>query len=348
MKSVKVGVLGATGAVGQRFLSLLDRHPFFRTSALVASERSAGKTYGEATNWVLEEPMPESLRTQEVVSDTFDLDCDVLFSAVPSKTAEKLERDFAKRGYKVFTNASDNRMKEDVPLVITEINPDHLALVETQASYKEGGFVVANGNCTGIVMTLSLKPLLDAFGIKSVQATSMQAVSGAGYPGVASLDIFDNVIPFIGGEEEKMESEPLKQLGSLKAGKVQFANFPISATCTRVPVTEGHTISVFAKLGKDAAPGDVVRVVNDFTAEAQKLKLPTAPEHPTVAFTEDRRPQPKKDRWLGKGMTVSVGRIRKDGTNGIKYVCHGSNTVRGAAGQSLENAEYMTVKEMLG
>lgn len=348
MKSVKVGVLGATGAVGQRFLSLLDRHPFFRTSALYASERSSGKSYGEATNWILEDPMPEALRNVEVVSDTFDLDCDVLFSAVPGKTAEKLERDFAKRGFKVFTNASDNRMKEDVPLVITEINPDHLALVETQPSYKEGGFVVANGNCTGIVLTLSLKPLLDAFGIKGVTCTSMQAVSGAGYPGVASLDIFDNVIPYIGGEEEKMETEPLKQLGTLKGGKVRFADFPISATCTRVPVTEGHTIAVFARLQKEANPDDVVRAINAFQGEPQRLKLPIAPEHPTVAFTEDNRPQPKKDRWLGRGMTVSVGRVRKDPQGVVKYVCHGSNTVRGAAGQSLENAEYMAVTGMLG
>jgi aspartate-semialdehyde dehydrogenase len=341
MKTKKAAVLGATGAVGQKFIRLLQDHPQFKLTELVASERSGGKTYAEATHWIEETPIPKSVRDMQVKSDTYDLDADVCFSAIPGGKAETVEREFAKRGYAVFTNARDLRMAPDVPLVIAEVNPDHLELVEKQKkANRSDGFVVANGNCTAIVMTLALKPLLDAYGLKHVSVTSLQAVSGAGYPGVASLDITDNVVPYIGGgEEEKMETEPRKFLGTLRNGAVTPADFQVSATCTRVPVIEGHTEAVHASLRKKAKIDDILDTFRSFRGKPQELKLPTAPKHPIVVRDEQDRPQPRRDRSEGDYMSVVVGRVRPDPVFDVKFVCLGSNTVRGAAGGSVLNAE---------
>lgn len=340
MKTFKVGVLGATGAVGQKFIRLLEGHPQFRLTEVYASERSGGKTYAEAAAWLEETALPKSARGLEVRSDTMDLDADILFSAIPGGKAGALERAFAGRGYKVFTNARDLRMEPDVPLVIAEVNPDHLALVEQQASRKKaGGFVVANGNCTAIVLAMALKPLQDAFGVKRLQVVSMQALSGAGYPGVASLDILENVVPYIGGEEEKVEQEPLKFLGRLRDGHVEPAKIQISATCTRVPVIEGHTESISVELAKTADASAIAQAFRRFSGEPQRLKLPSAPPHPIVVRDEPDRPQPRKDRAEGRYMSTVVGRIRPDPVLGWKFVAMGSNTVRGAAGASILNAE---------
>jgi len=341
MKTKKTAVLGATGAVGQKFIRLLENHPQFKLTEVVASERSGGKKYAEATNWLEETPIPKAARDLEVKNDTYDLDADVCFSAIPGGKAEVVEREFARRGYAVFTNARDLRMAPDVPLVIAEVNPDHLALVETQkkAAHSDG-FVVANGNCTAIVLTMALKPLMDAFGLKHVSVTSMQAISGAGYPGVASLDITENLIPYIGGgEEEKMETEPRKFLGSLKNGVIEPADFPLSATCTRVAVVEGHTEAAHVSFRKRATIPDVIESLRSFRGKPQELKLPSAPAQPIIVRDEIDRPQPRKDRGAGNYMSVVVGRVRPDPVFDAKFVCLGSNTVRGAAGGSILNAE---------
>lgn len=349
MKHYKAAILGATGAVGQKFIRLLENHPNFKVSEVVASERSGGKKYAEATHWLEDTPMPKTVRDLEVKNDDLDLDADICFSAIPGGKAEAVERALAKAGYAVFTNARDLRMAPDVPLLIAEVNPDHLALIERQRKEtRSQGFVVANGNCTAIVLSLPLKPLHDAFGLKHVSVTSLQAISGAGYPGVASLDITENVIPYIGGgEEEKMETEPRKFLGSLRNGAVVPADFDLSVTCTRVPVMEGHTEAVHVAFRKQAKIEDVTEALRAFRGEPQRLKLPTAPLPPIVVRDEIDRPQPRKDRGLGSQMAVAVGRIRSDPVFDAKFVCLGSNTVRGAAGASVLNAELAAAKGFL-
>lgn len=348
MKTYNVAVLGATGAVGQKFIRLLDDHPMFRLKDVYASERSAGKSYAEATQWLEPTPMPKAAAGLEVKTDTFDLDADICFSAIPGGKAGPAEREFAKRGYAVFTNARDLRMEPDVPLVIAEVNGDHLAMVETQKKATKGdGFVVANGNCTSIVLTMPLKPLHDRFGIKRVHVVTMQAISGAGYPGVPSLDITDNLVPYIGGEEDKVETESLKFLGTYARGKVQNADFPISATCTRVHVIEGHTEAVSVELRKKADVESIKDAMRTFVGEPQRLRLPSAPAQPVIVRDEQDRPQPRKDRDQGRGMSVTVGRVRPDPILGWKFLCTGSNTIRGAAGASILNAELAAAKGLL-
>ncbi len=340
MKQKKAAVLGATGAVGQKFIRLLANHPQFKLTELVASERSEGKTYIEAANWIEEIAIPKHIASMPIKADTYDLDADVVFSAIPAGKAGPVEREFAKQGYPVFSNARDLRMEPDVPLVIPEVNADHFELIKKQkANTKSDGFVVTNGNCTSIVLALPLKPLLDRFGLKHVSVVSMQALSGAGYPGVSSLDSTENVVPYIGGEEEKLEREPKKFLGTLRNGAVTMADFQISATCTRVPVLEGHTEAVSVRLGKKASIDEVRDAFRSFRGKPQELKLPTAPAEPIVVMDQPDRPQPRKDRALGNSMSVSVGRIRADPVYDVKFVCLGSNTVRGAAGASVLNAE---------
>lgn len=348
MKTRKVAVLGATGAVGQKFIRLLDGHPYFRVSEVVASDRSRGKTYAEAARWLEETPLPKAVRDLEVRSDPKGLDAEVCFSALPGGEAGPVERELAARGHPVFTNARDLRMEPDVPLVIADVNPDHLALVEPQRrKNKNGGYVVANGNCTAIVLSLSLKPLLDGFGLKRVHVVTMQALSGAGYPGVASLDITDNVVPFIGGEEDKVETEPRKFLGRVRNGTVELAPFRVSATCTRVSVIEGHTEAVSVELARKAKAAEILDAWRGFRSEPQRLKLPSAPAEPIVVRDETDRPQPRKDRALGNSMSVAVGRLRADPVLGWKYVALGSNTVRGAAGASILNAELAAARGLL-
>jgi aspartate-semialdehyde dehydrogenase len=338
MAKLKAAVIGATGAVGQRFVSLLHGHPTFEVGELVASERSAGKRYGDACAWVLDEPMPPGMADREVKLSTADLDADVVFSAIPSGAAGPVEQALAERGYKVFSNAKDHRMRPDVPLLVPEINPEHAALVERQGT---DGFLVTNPNCTTIVLCMALKPLMDRFGLTDVSAVSMQALSGAGYPGVPSLDSQANVVPFIGGEEQKVETETLKILGSLRDGAVHPARVTVSATCTRVPVIEGHSLAASVKLSRFANPEEVIAAWEGWRGKPQQLGLHLAPRQPVHYAREEHRPQPRRDWGLERGMAVSVGRLRKDPILGWKFFCTGSNTVRGAAGASILNAELL-------
>ncbi len=346
MAKIGVAVLGATGIVGQRFISLLSDHPWFEIRAVTASPRSAGKPYAEAAKWYLEEPMPEDVAELEVKETDpkalEDEDVELVFSALPSDVAKEVEPAFAEAGYAVASNASAHRMEPDVPLVIPEVNPDHLALIDVQRDERGwSGFIVTNPNCSTIQMCLTLKPIADEWGIEEVTVATMQAVSGAGYAGVPSMAIIDNVIPFIAGEEEKMETETLKIMGELDGGEVKEADFVVSASCHRVPVLDGHTEAVFVNTKEEASPDDVAEAMRNFRGLPQDKDLPTAPEEPLVVMEEEDRPQPRFDRDLEGGMAVAVGRIRKDPTGGVKYVCVGHNAVRGAAGASVLNAELL-------
>ncbi|NPB02158.1 MAG: aspartate-semialdehyde dehydrogenase [Methanopyri archaeon] len=346
MAKIGVAVLGATGIVGQRFISLLSDHPWFEIRAVTASPRSAGKPYSEAAKWYLEEPMPEDVAELEVKETDpkalEDEDVDLVFSALPSDVAKDVEPKFAEAGYAVASNASAHRMEPDVPLVIPEVNPDHLALIDVQRDERGwSGFIVTNPNCSTIQMCLTLKPIADGWGLESVTVATMQAVSGAGYAGVPSMAIIDNVIPYIAGEEEKMETETLKIMGELDGDEVKPADFTVSASCHRVPVLDGHTEAVFVSTEDDADPDDVAEAMKEFKGLPQEKDLPTAPERPLVVMEEEDRPQPRFDRDLENGMAVAVGRLREDPLGGVKYVCVGHNAVRGAAGASVLNAELL-------
>lgn len=337
----KVGVLGATGIVGQWFIKMLENHPWFKLTSLAASERRTGKKYGEEVNWLISQNISNYVKDMEMVQlDPKYFDADIIFSALPAEVAREVEPVFAKEGFVVASNASAFRMEEDVPLVIPEINADHLKLIEVQKSNRNwDGFIVTNPNCTTIILTLSLKPLMK-FGIKCVRVATMQALSGAGYPGVASLAIYDNIIPFIKNEEEKVESETLKILGKYSNGKIDFAKMKISASCHRVPVLDGHTEAVWVTFERDVGVEEVI----DAFESLKPLPLPTSPEKIIIVRKEIDRPQPRLDRDAGKGMSVVVGRIRKSLENELKYIVLGHNVVRGAAGASILNAELM-VKE---
>ena len=337
----KVCVLGATGMVGQKFVQLLENHPWFKVSALAASERRIGKKYGNEVEWIVSQNIPEYAREIEMVPlDPKQIDADIVFSALPAEIAREVEPKFAEAGFAVSSNASAFRMHEDVPLVIPEINSEHLGLIEVQKRKRNwDGFIITNPNCTSTMFVITLKPLLDRFGIKSVRIASMQALSGAGYPGVPSLAITDNVIPFIKNEEEKCESEPLKILGKFKDEKIEPANFKISASCHRVPVLDGHLEAVWVELEKNVS----IDEVKDAFRSLKPLDLPSSPKEVIVIREEPDRPQPRLDRDTGNGMSVVVGRIRKDAW-GIKYMVLGHNTVRGAAGASILNGELL-VKE---
>jgi len=344
---LKAAVLGATGNVGQIFVQLLNGHPWFKVTVVAASERSSGRTYLEASRWRQTTPIPEDIADLGVV----DIEpkavenVDVVFSALPSEVAGKTEEEFAKAGYVVVSNASAHRMEPDVPLLNPEINCDHVSLIEEQRKRRKwDGIIVTNPNCSTSVLTLPLKPIYDKFGINRVVVSTMQAISGAGYPGVASLDIVDNVIPFIGKEEEKLETETLKILGSPK----EPANFKISASCHRVPTLDGHMMAVFVELKRNADPDSVVAAMESFVGEPQKLKLPTAPAKPVVVRREENRPQTRLDRMEGGGMSAVVGRVRKDPVmGGVKFIALGHNTIRGAAGCGVLNAEYLKAKKYI-
>ena len=340
----RVAILGATGMVGQKFIQLLENHPWFEISALIASERRVGKIYGSEVDWIVSESMPENVADMEMLPmDPKKVDADIVFSALPSDVARNVEAKFAAEGFVVASNASAFRMEPDVPLVIPEVNPEHLGLVEIQKR-KRGwdGFIVTNPNCTTIMLVITLKPLMD-LGLKEVKMASMQALSGAGYPGVPSLAITDNIIPFIKGEEDKVETEPLKLLGRFDGEKISFADLSVSASCHRVPVIDGHTEAVFAKFERDVSVDEVVEA---FESLKPIEGLPTSPDKVIIVRNELDRPQPRLDRNAGNGMSVVVGRVRKDGERGVKYIAMGHNTVRGAAGASILNAELM-VKEKL-
>ena len=346
---VNVGVLGATGMVGQRFIQLLDNHPDFEIKALAASSRSAGKKYGDATTWYLNEEMPESVKdivVCETNPDDMDSVVDIVFSSLPTEFAAKVEKEFAK-DFVVASNASAHRMKKNIPLVIPEVNPEYLDMIDAQQKENNwDGFIVTNPNCSTIALTLTLKPIVDNFNLKSVRVSTMQAVSGAGYNGVPSMAIVDNLVPYIGSEEEKMESETLHLLGSFDGSKVVDADFNLSASCHRVPVIDGHTEAVFIELDDDFDIDDIKNTMSNFKALPQQLNLFSAPENPVIIKDEDDRPQPRMDRNAGNGMAVTVGRLRKDQAfdNSFKYVLVGHNTVRGAAGASILNAELINDK----
>ncbi len=344
---LKAAVLGATGNVGQIFVQLLNGHPWFKVSVVAASERSTQRTYFESAKWRQTTPIPEGVANLDVVAiePKAVKDVDMVFSALPTDVARKTEENFAKSGYVVVSNASAHRMDPDVPLLNPEINCNHVSLIEEQRRKRKwDGAIVTNPNCSASVLTLPLKPIYDEFGINKVVVSTMQALSGAGYPGVPSLDIVDNVIPFIGNEEEKLEAETLKILGSSS----NPADFKVSASCHRVPTLDGHMEAVFVELKREAEPESVITAMDNFFGEPQKLNLPTAPEKPIVVRREDDRPQTRLDRMEGNGMSVVVGRVRKDSVfRGVKFVALGHNTIRGAAGCGVLNAEYLKIKKII-
>ncbi|MCW4004541.1 MAG: aspartate-semialdehyde dehydrogenase [Candidatus Bathyarchaeota archaeon] len=344
----KVAVLGATGAVGQRFIQLLQGHPWFEIEVLAASERSAGKKFKDACNWVMETDMPKEIGEMPVANvDVASVEkvgkVDLVFSSLPGDLAGPVEAEFAAK-YPVFSKASAHRMEKDVPLIVPEINPDHAELVKVQQKARGWkGFITTDPNCSTIQMAITLKPLMQ-FGLRQVVVSTMQALSGAGYPGVASLDIIDNVVPFISGEEDKMESEALKILGTFNGKAVQNADFKISASCNRVHVKDGHLEVVFVKLDQNPSLEEIEAAFANFKGEPQRLKLPSAPEHPIVVRHEKNRPQPRYDRDAEGGMSAVVGRIRKDPIMTFKYLCLGHNTIRGAAGGGILSAELYVAK----
>ncbi|MDI6401204.1 aspartate-semialdehyde dehydrogenase [Balneolaceae bacterium ANBcel3] len=347
MAEYRVGVLGATGAVGQKFIHLLRNHPWFKVTALGASERSAGKTYRDAANWVESSEMPSDIADMVVTTcEPGKMDVDFVFSGMDAAIAGDIEMAFAKAGIPVITNARVYRQHENVPLMVPEVNPDHAELIHSQDFDPNGkGFIVTNPNCVCIPLTTALKPIYDAFGVEKIILTSMQAVSGAGYPGVPSLDILCNIVPYIGGEEEKIALEPLKLLGTLENGKVKFADLPIHATATRVPVINGHLLSVTASLKKKPASIDeVIDVVKNWKSPIDDLNLPSAPKPPVRLYEDPRFPQPRHQSEYENGMQVGMGRLRMANVMDISFNALGHNTVRGAAGCSILNAEYLHAK----
>lgn len=347
----KVAILGATGAVGQRFIQLLLGHPWFEIEVLAASERSAGKKYKSACNWLMESNLPREIAEIPVVNCNVESvskagKVDLVFSSLPGNLAGPLETEFA-AVYPVFSKASAHRMDKDVPLLIPEVNPEHVAMIPLQKKARGWkGFLTTDPNCSTIQLAITLKPLMN-FGLKKVVVSTMQALSGAGYPGVASLDIIDNVIPYISNEEEKLEEENQKILGTFDGKKIQNADLTLSASCNRINVKDGHLESVFAKLDNSATVKEVEEAFRNFKGEPQGLKLPSAPENPIIVRDEPNRPQPRYDRDAGKGMSVVVGRIRKDPIMTIKYMCLGHNTIRGAAGAGILSAELFAAKGLV-
>lgn len=342
---IPIGVLGATGAVGQRFVELLADHPWFEIVELVASDRSAGRAFGEAVGWKISAAPPQAALNICLKGLDEKLESRVLFSALPGEVAGPVEERLAAAGHAVFSNARNHRMEPDVPLLIPEVNPDHAAMIHYQRRQRgwEKGLLVTNPNCSTIHLTLALKPLHERFGLRAVLVTTLQALSGAGYPGVASLDALDNVVPYIGGEEEKVATEPLKLLGAIEADTFVPAEIAISATCTRVSVRDGHTESVSLALQTPATAEEVAETLAGFRARPQELELPSAPARPVVLVAEQDRPQPVLDRMVERGMATVVGRLRPCPVLDYKFVLLGHNTVRGAAGASILNAELLKV-----
>jgi aspartate-semialdehyde dehydrogenase len=342
MEKIPVAILGATGSVGQKFIQLLINHPWFEIKELAASETSAGKKYKDAVEWFVSDEIPEQVANIEVKKCEPDLDCKVAFSGLDSNIAGEVETAFANKGYKVISNSRNHRMDEDVPLLIPEINPDHIELIKKQ-KYGDG-FIVTNPNCSTIGMTLALKPIIDDFGISDINVVTMQAISGAGNPKKVELNIDDNVIPWIKGEEEKMETEPLKIFGTLNNEKIHFNEMNISAQCNRVNVTDGHLEAVQIRLKKQVDKKDIIDSWNNFSSEPQKLELPTAPKKPIHYFDEDAFPQPKIHRNIENGMAAATGRLRPDKFFDFKFVVLSHNTVRGAAGGAILCAELLKAK----
>jgi aspartate-semialdehyde dehydrogenase len=344
-QKVPVGILGATGSVGQKFVELLAEHPWFAVTALAASAASAGKPYGEAAHWLMSTPLPERFARMPVAPCVPDLPCRIVFSGLDASVAGEIEQQFAAAGYIVVSNARNHRFDPDVPLLVPEVNAAHLRLVERQRHGADAsgnaGMIVTNPNCSTTGLVLALKPLLDAFGLEAVHVVTLQAASGAGYPGVSSLDLLDNVIPYIGGEEEKLQTEPKKILGSYMDGAIAERDTAISAACNRVAVLDGHTECVSVRLREQPPPEEIVAAWRDFRGPPQALELPLAPRQPIQYFDEPRFPQPRLHRGLERGMAVSVGRLRPCPLLGYKFVALVHNTLRGAAGGAILNAELL-------
>jgi len=344
-EKIPVAILGATGSVGQKFVELLSNHPWFEIAELCASDKSAGKKYKDAADWFLPIPLPESVGKILVQKCEPTLKSKVVFSGLDSNIAGEVETEFAKASYKVISNSKNHRMDEDVPLLIPEVNPDHLELIKSQ-KYGEG-CIVTNPNCSVIGLAIALKPLLDNFGLEAVNVVTMQAISGAGHPRVVKLDIEDNVIPFINGEEPKVEIEPLKILGELNKNQIRFNDFKISAQCNRVNVTDGHTECVQVNLKKKTSVEEIIQIWKNYESEPQKLQLPLAPIKPIHYSEDESLPQPKYQRDADKGMAVSIGRLRKDKIFDYSFVILSHNTVRGAAGGAILCAELMKAKGII-
>jgi aspartate-semialdehyde dehydrogenase len=349
VKTVPVTVLGAAGSVGQRFVSLLDGHPWFRVVALAGSDRSVGKRYSEACRWVLNEPMPDWARDMTLVQgEPKARDAAIAFSALPADQALEIEPAFARAGVGVFSNASAYRRAPDVPLLLPEVNADHAALVSQQREVRGwSGSIVTNPNCTSTGLTVALKALQQKFGLRRAFVVSLQAISGAGYPGVSAFDITENVIPNIGGEEEKVEWEPRKMLGARSSDGIELAEVEISAHTNRVPVIDGHTLCVSLELREAAAPDEAAEALRAYRAPVEVRDLPSAPKPVILVREEPYRPQPRLDRMTGKGMTTVVGRIRPDPLFHLKFVVLSHNTIRGAAGGSIFNAELLVARGLV-
>ena len=343
-QKIPVAILGATGSVGQKFVELLCAHPWFEIKSLTASENSAGKKYGTLVPLKIPSSEYIKLSDMEVVKTIPDLQCRVVFSALDAKVAGEIETNFASAGYIVISNARNHRFDPDVPLLIPEVNHEHLQITASQSW--SGGMIITNPNCSTTGLALALKPLYDSFGIAAVNVVTMQAISGAGYPGLSAMDISGNVIPHIGGEEEKMETEPLKILGKFADNRIIPADFKISASCNRVPVIDGHTESVSVSLKNSANSEELIRVWRNYTSLPQELNLPSAPGQPIHYFHEPDLPQPLLQRNLEKGMVVSIGRLRKCSILDYKFTLLVHNTIRGAAGGAILNAELMAAKKL--
>jgi aspartate-semialdehyde dehydrogenase len=344
-EKIPVAVLGATGSVGQKFIELLSNHPWFEITELCASDKSAGKKYRDAVDWFLSSPLPKSVEEIVVQKCEPTLKSKVVFSGLDSSVAGEVETEFAKAGYKVISNSKNHRMDDDVPLLIPEVNPDHLELVKMQ-NYGDG-CIVTNPNCSVIGLVIALKPLLDNFGLEAVNVVTMQAISGAGHPRVANLDMEDNVVPFIKGEEAKVKTEPKKILGTLNQNKIIFKEFKLSAQCNRVNVTDGHTECVQVNFKKKTSIDEIINCWESFTSIPQELELPLAPLKPIHFSFDDAFPQPKHRRNADKGMAVSIGRLRKDSIFDYSFVILSHNTVRGAAGGAILCAELMKIKGLI-
>ena len=346
---IPVAVLAATGSVGQRFVQLLEGHPWFEVVAVTGSDRSVGQIYGKACHWILPEPMPERVAGLPVLPTAPEsVTVPLVFSALPADVAKEVEPAFAQAGMAVCSNASAYRRQADVPLLLPEVNPDHVHLVTAQRK-RTGwkGCILTDPNCTSAGMTVALGVLQAAFGLRKVFAVSLQALSGAGYPGVASLDIIDNAIPYVGGEEDKVEWEPRKMLGTFKTDQIEMADFIISSHTNRVAVSDGHLVCLSVELGNKATPQQATQALRDYQAPAISASLPFTPKPVIVVREEPDRPQPRLDRNTGGGMTTVVGRIRPDPLFDLKMVVLSHNTVRGAAGGSIYNAELLVDQGLL-
>lgn len=345
MSKIPVGILGATGTVGQRFVQLLLDHPWFEIAALTGSPRTIGRPYGEGVNWKLAGDPPAKIANMIVQPTEPTLDVKIVFSALPTTQAKELEPQFAAAGYAVCTNASAYRMTDDVPLLVPEVNPDHSQLIDVQRKSRGWkGFIIANANCSTTTAILPLKIWQDAFGLAAVNMVTMQAISGAGYPGVPSLDILGNVVPYIGGEDHKLETESRKMLGTFVDGKIEYADFKVSAQANRVPVLDGHLCSMSVGFGRKVTPAEGIAAFENWQIPDQIRALPSCPDQLLVYRHEPDRPQPRLDSYSGDGLAWTVGKVTDCGIHDLKVMALSHNTLRGAASGSILNAELLVTQ----